>query len=105
MPESLVLKFHEDVADDLESGYQFYEEADPGTGLYFERSILQDAYRLQASKQSYRSRHFGFYRLLGSVFPFGIYYDFIEESVVMVFAILPMKADPDWIKDQLGYRR
>lgn len=101
----MILQLHDFVEDDLARGYEFYEEIESGTGDYFLTSIVKDIRELESYKQDFRNKQFGFFRKLGSDFPFAIYYEFQEDPLtVIVFAILPMKADPVWIKKQMAGR-
>jgi hypothetical protein len=61
----------EDAAEDIESGRQFYESREPGTGDYFVESILSDLGSL-VLYAGIHPVHFGFYRMLSKRFPFGI---------------------------------
>jgi len=88
----------QDAATDIEAGKQFYETREPGVGEYFVESILADL----ASLVLYAGIHpvlFGFHRLLSKRFPFGIYYE-VERETAFVYAILDMRRDPLWIRDE-----
>ncbi len=63
----------DDAAIDLESGRDFYDIQELGAGAYFTDSILSDIESL-ALFHGIHSIHHGFHRMLGSRFPFGIYY-------------------------------
>ena len=92
----------EDAAEDMESGRRFYESREPGVGDYFIESILSDLSSL-ALYSGIHPVHFGFYRMLSKRFPFGIYYE-IEGEMASVYAILDMRHDPLWIREELGRR-
>ncbi len=49
------------------------------------------------------SRHFGFYRMLAHRFPFGIYYR-EAKTETQVFAVLDLRRDPNWIREELTGR-
>ena len=67
------------------------------------RSVEMGAAEL-ANKFGIHSKHFGYFRKLGSAFPFAIYYDIVEDSIV-VYAILDMRQEPSWIRNELTNRR
>ena len=91
-----------EAAEDLAAGRQFYDECEPGVGHYFLDSLMADleSLRLYAGIHSV---HFGFYRLLSRRFPFAIYYD-VADGLARVAAILDMRRDPAWIRNELGQR-
>jgi len=64
-----------EVANDLKSGKLFYEA----------------------------KKVFGLYRMLAKRFSYAIYYQ-IKNDTVHVVAILPIRRDPKWIKNQLRGR-
>jgi hypothetical protein len=92
----------EDAAADLEAGRQFYESREQGVGDYFVQSLLSDLDSLVLYGGIHR-RHFGLHRMLSKRFPFGIYYD-IEGDTACVYAILDMRRDPLWLRDELSKR-
>jgi hypothetical protein len=89
----------EEATADLEAGRQFYESREEGVGDYFVQSLLSDLDSLVLYGGIHR-RHFGFYRMLSKRFPFGIYYD-IEGDTACVYAILDMRRDPLWLREEL----
>ena len=46
---------------------------------------------------------FGYYRLLSKRFPYAIYYD-IDDTIVQVVAVLPVRRDPAWMENKLTER-
>jgi len=93
----------EDAAEDMESGRRFYESLEPGIGAYFLESILSDLSSL-ALYSGIHPVHFGFHRMLSRRFPFALYYE-IEGETAYVYAILDMRRDPLWIREELGRRQ
>jgi len=92
----------DDAAIDLESGRDFYDIQEFGIGSYFADSILSDIESL-ALFHGIHPIHHGFHRMLGSRFPFGIYYeDIVTET--RVFAVLDLRRDPSWIRTTLAER-
>lgn len=92
-----------EVADDLNDGRTFYEEKEQGVGDYFWESLLVDIQSLFIYGGVHR-RTFGLYRMLAKRFPYAVYYE-LADNVVYVVAVLPMRRDPTWIRDQLTGRK
>lgn len=92
-----------DAADDIERARKFYDEQDEGVGNYCVDSLLSDIESL-ALYHGIHSRHFGLYRMLCHRFPFGIYYrETINET--QVIAILDLRRNPSWIRNELSRRK
>ncbi len=62
-----------DAAEDLELGRGFYDSQELGIGDCFVDSLLSDIESLRLFHGIHKM-DFGFYRMLSSRFPFGIYY-------------------------------
>jgi len=92
----------EQAAQDLDTGKAFYEAREEGVGLYFFDSLLSDIESLRLHSGIHRKK-FGFYRLLSKRFPFPVYYD-IDGDIVRVAAVLDMRRDPAWIRQELRIR-
>lgn len=92
----------DDAFKDLGAGRGFYEDLEEGIGDYFIDCLLSDinSLRLHAGLHPIR---LDFYRMLSRRFPFAIYYD-IDENIARVVAILDMRKDPVWIRNELGHR-
>lgn len=71
-------------------------------GRYFLDCLISDleSLRLYAGIHSV---HFGFHRLLSRRFPFAIYYDVIDDFA-RVAAILDMRREPAWVREELDKR-
>lgn len=85
---------------DLADGYQFYEQNDPGLGVYFLDSLYSDIDSLQLYAGIHLVHFEKFHRLLSRRFPYGIYYQ-VEAGRVLVRAVLDLRRDPKWIKQHL----
>lgn len=92
----------EEAAADLADGAAFYDAQEPGIGRYFFDSLLADIGSLQLYAGVHVER-FGFHRMLASRFPFAIYYDVVD-GVARVAAVLDMRRDPAWIRNELEHR-
>ena len=87
---------------DLADGFDFYERKEPGLGGYFLDSLYSDVDSLQLYAGIHLI-HFGkYHRLLSKRFPFGIYYQ-AKENTVLVRAVLDLRRDPNWIRKELSW--
>jgi plasmid stabilization system protein ParE len=85
--------------DDLEDGFQFYENQEAGLGNYFLESLFSDVDSLRLYAGIHR-KVFGNHRALSKRFPYAIYY--VEESgTVFVKAILDCRRDPKFHRQRL----
>jgi hypothetical protein len=92
-----------EVSQDLEEGKIFYNGRAPGIGDYFFDSIVSDIESLLLYG-GIHSKHFGFFRMLASRFPFAIYYTVLKD-IAIVGAVLDMRREPAWIQDRLEERK
>lgn len=91
-----------EATDDLEQAREFYEEREVGVGEYCVRSLLADIESL-ALYHGIHLRHLGCFRMLGSRFPFGIYYLETPDETRVV-AVLDLRRRPNWIRRQVTRR-
>ena len=94
------IKILSDAETDLEDGKNFYEQQQRGIGDYFWSCLLLDIESLLIYGGVHR-KEYGFYRMLSRKFPYSIYYD-ISDEVAYIIAVLPMRRDPDWIRDRIS---
>jgi hypothetical protein len=92
----------EDAAGDIGAAVQFYERIEAGLGDYFTQCLFIDLHELE-KLHGVHSLHFGFHRMLSNRFPFGIYYR-EEAERTEVFAVLDLRMEPSWIRDELTSR-
>ncbi|HYF33980.1 MAG TPA: hypothetical protein VD994_01710 [Prosthecobacter sp.] len=92
----------EEAARDLEEGRDFYDSLENGVGDYFTACLTEDLERLRAL-HGIHSLHFGLYRMLSARFPFAIYYREAPFEV-QVCAILDLRREPTWIREELQVR-
>lgn len=92
-----------EAAEDIEQARDFYDQQEPGIGNYFTDAIVRDIASL-VRHHGIHSRHFGFYRMLAHRFPFGIYYRELKIET-QIFAVLDLRRDPNWIRQELSLRR
>jgi hypothetical protein len=88
---------------DIEDGRDFYDSCEYGVGDYFSGCILTDIASLQIYFGLHR-RHHGYHRLLSKRFPYSIYYDVINE-VVIILAVLDMRMEPSNLREIVSRRR
>lgn len=96
----MIISIQPSALEDLRRGFYFYERQAAGLGAYFLDSLSSDidSLRLYAGIHSI---HFGrFHRLLGSRFPFGIYYQ-VRDQNILVRAVLDLRRDPVWLSGKL----
>ena len=91
-----------EAAEDIEQARDFYDAQEPGIGDYCADSLLADIESL-ALYHGIHSRQFGLYRMLAHRFPFGIYYR-EAQSETQVLAVLDLRRDPSWIRNELRWR-
>lgn len=93
----------EEVSTDIKVAQEFYENQNRGLGNYFKDSIISDIESLWLYG-GIHAKVFGFYRLLSKIFPFGIYYDIKDETVIIV-AILDLRQNPINISHKMEKRK
>lgn len=91
-----------DAEIDLEDGKNFYESQERGVGEYFWDCLLSDIESLIIYGGVHR-KEYGYYRMLSKRFPYSIYYD-VREEVAYVVAVLPMRRDPEWVRERMSKR-
>jgi len=89
-----------DAVTDLKQGKDFYESQQPGIGSYFWDCLLSDIESLVVYSGIHKKEG-GYYKMPSKRFPYSIYYDVINNTNYVI-AVLPMRRDPDWIKDRLN---
>lgn len=92
-----------ETVSDLEEGRQFYDKQEKGVGDYFFDSLISDLESLRFFA-GIHSKKFGYYRTLSKRFPFAIYYE-IKKDIVRVVAILDMRRNPSWIRENLEKKK
>lgn len=79
----------------------FYETQQSGLGDYFVTCLRADLEGLRLTAGVHRVVYQDYHRLLSRVFPYGIFYTRLKEEVV-VWAVIDLRRDPDWIRDSLN---
>ena len=96
----IYIKISEEALQDLRDGYLFYEAQEVGLGDYFSSCLRADIERLRIYGGIHRVVYKDYHRLLSKVFPYGIFYT-IEGKQAVVWAVIDLRRDPDWIKARL----
>lgn len=95
---TLPIEYAEDVREDIDSAYVWYEDQQPGLGERFLQAIGDVVAKLQVHPE-----RFG--RIRGEVragiardFPYVVYFR-VEESRIVVIAVLHGRRDPqEWLR-------
>jgi hypothetical protein len=82
----------EEVLIDLKIAENFYEKQNKGLGTYFKDTIISDIESLWLYA-GIHNKFFGLYRLLSKRFPYGIYYE-INDDTVIIIAVLDLRQNP-----------
>jgi len=88
--------------NDLADGYWFYERQHAGLGSYFRINLAADIESL-ALTGGIHEYELGFHRAMAKRFPYGLYY-LIDKDLVVVAAVLDLRREPLWIREQLNTR-
>jgi hypothetical protein len=91
-----------EVKDDLDKGEEFYDFLSKGKGDYFREQIILDIKSIKHSA-GVHAKQFGYFRKLSKKFPYAIYYDIIENIVVIV-AVLDMRVEPNKTRKNITNR-
>ena len=93
----------ESAESDLFEASAFYELQELGVGDYLFESLLVDIEKLSVL-HGVHSLRCGYFKMLATKFPHGIYYEDLTDSVRVV-AVLDLRRNPEWIRQQLGTRK
>ena len=95
------IQISEDALHDLNDGFLFYEALEVGLGDYFTSCLRADIESLRISAGVHLMVYQDYFRLLSRVFPYGIFYT-MEEQNVVIWAVIDLRRDPDWIREKLS---
>ncbi len=96
----LKIQISSDALTDLDEGFWFYEEQEPGLGDYFSNQLGADIDRLRQSGGTHRQPYRSLYRALSKNFPYSIYYR-LRSCIVLVVAVVDCRREPEWIAEHL----
>ncbi len=94
------IKILKDVVKDLDIGKDFYNKREIGVGDYFRDSLIVDIESLRIYA-GIHNKKYGFYRMFAKPLCFLLRN---RTGSAYIVAILPMKRNPLWIKQQLEER-
>lgn len=95
------IRISEDAFEDLNKGYLFHEDRQPGLGEYFASCIRSDIEGLRITAGMHRVMYRDFFRLVSKIFPYGIFYTF-EDDTAIIWAVVDLRRNPEWIKERLS---
>lgn len=96
----MIIEISSDALLDLEEGFAFYQQQSEGLGAYFISCLTSDIEALACFGGIHEVVN-GHYRALSKRFPFCIYYDINDETLIVV-AVLDARRNPLWIRQRLG---
>jgi|SRR6185503_18935770 len=94
------IRISEEAVRDLQEGFLFYEAQERGLGDYFVTCLRADIERLRVHAGIHRIVYKDYRRLLGKVFPYGLFYT-VEADCVILWAVIDLRRDPEWIRQRL----
>ena len=95
------LRISDDALHDLNAGFVFYEAQQLGLGEYFVTCLRADIEGLRLTAGAHGVVYRDYHRLLSRVFPYGIFYTRVASEVI-VWAVIDLRRDPDWIRTRLN---
>ena len=95
------VKISSDAIEDLDKGFLFYEAQESGLGGYFVQCLQTDIDALHFYAGVHRIVYRDYHRTLSKTFPYGIFYT-MQDGVAVVWAVLDLRRDPDWILKRLS---
>lgn len=96
----MIIEISSDALLDLEEGFAFYQRQSEGLGAYFISCLTSDIEALAYFGGIHEVVN-GHYRALSKRFPFCIYYD-IKDDTLIVVAVLDARRNPLWIRQRLA---
>ncbi len=93
------IKLLSSALEDLYESRLFYDKQGEGLGDYFFDSLFSDIDSL-VLYGGIHPKVFGYYRMLAKRFPYAVYYQ-LEEETVVVWRVLGLRRDPEKIKQVL----
>ena len=95
------VQISDDALADLNDGHWFYEAQEAGLGDYFTSCLRADIERLKVSAGIHPIVYRDYHRMLSRIFPYGVFYT-LDAACAVVWAVIDLRRDPDWIRDHLS---
>ena len=97
------VQISEEALQDLNEGFLFYEVQEPGLGDYFATCLRSDIERLKLAAGFHSVVYQDYHHVVSKVFPYGVFYTFdADEHLAVVWAVIDLRRDPDWIREHLN---
>jgi hypothetical protein len=99
---SFKLRIEERALEDIQKGFDFYEERQVGLGVRFNKHVFK-CFEILKSNPHYQIRYGSFRCLPMKKFPFMIHYELDEDrKMVNIFAVINTHLNPNenWLLDQ-----
>jgi hypothetical protein len=64
--------------------------------------VRADIEGIKISAGTHRVVYRDYHRLLGRVFPYGVFYTIENDTAIVIWAIIDLRRDPRWIRKRLG---
>ncbi len=90
-----VVLFHAEMADDLNEASRWYERQKRGLGRRFRDAFDETLDRVVASPLRFSPVGAEMRCARLKKFPYGIFYEYVRESVVVVYGVLHQSRDPE----------
>ena len=88
------LEFHPEAIAELRSAAEYYEECRPGLGQRFVDAVEDAVRRISGTPLAWRLFEHDVRRCLTRVFPYGVFYTRLDESILIV-AVGHLRVSPD----------
>jgi len=94
------IEFLSMAKQDLRTGFQFYDNKEPGLGMYFLESLYSDIDSLKIFAGIHEIHFEKYHRALSKRFPYAIYYT-VSGEIVKIYAVIDCRQNPQSIKERL----
>ena len=89
--------FHPEAKEEFLAAIEFYNESVPGLGVEFAAEIEAAVDRIESFPRMWPEVSFEIHRCLVRRFPYALLYA-IEKELIMIYAVMHTKRDPDYWK-------
>ena len=99
----MIIRILDPAKVDLLDGFFFYEKQEENIGDFFLNTLYSDIDSLRIYAGIHRKK-FGYYWMLSKRFPFSIYYE-IENETILVHSVIDCRQNPETIAQRLNEER